>query len=129
MRADFVSSISHELRTPLAQIKLYIETLRLGRAETPEKREWSLAHIDRETTRLGNLVENVLRFSRLGRAEEKAAAEAAKQSRRARWPVVEVNSTKSPVPVRRTDFRPEDSVAKLVCSNVRSGSVSSSVPW
>jgi signal transduction histidine kinase len=73
MRADFVSSISHELRTPLAQIKLYLETLRLGRAESPEKREWSLAHIDRETTRLSNLVENVLRFSRLGRAEEKTA--------------------------------------------------------
>jgi signal transduction histidine kinase len=67
MRADFVSSISHELRTPLAQIKLYLETIRLGRASTPEARDWSLAHIDRETTRLGNLVENVLRFSRLGR--------------------------------------------------------------
>jgi signal transduction histidine kinase len=69
MRADFVSSISHELRTPLAQIKLYLETVRLGRASTPEQREWSLGHIDRETTRLSNLVENVLRFSRLGRAE------------------------------------------------------------
>lgn len=71
-RSDFVASISHELRTPLAQIKLYLETLRLGRADTPEKREWSLSHIDRETTRLSNLVENVLRYSRLGRAEELA---------------------------------------------------------
>lgn len=69
MRADFVSSISHELRTPLAQIKLYIETLRTGRASTAEQRDWSLSHIDRETTRLGNLVENVLRFSRLGRTD------------------------------------------------------------
>jgi signal transduction histidine kinase len=73
MRADFVSSISHELRTPLAQIKLYLETLRLGRASTPEQRDWSLRHIDRETTRLGNLVENVLRFSRLGRPDEMPA--------------------------------------------------------
>lgn len=70
MRADFVSSISHELRTPLAQIKLYLETIRLGRVKTEEQREWSLKHIDRETTRLGNLVENVLRFSRLGRPDE-----------------------------------------------------------
>jgi len=69
MRADFVSSISHELRTPLAQIKLYLETLRTGRASTAEQRDWSLSHIDRETTRLGNLVENVLRFSRLGRGD------------------------------------------------------------
>ena len=73
MRSDFVSSISHELRTPLAQIKLYLETLRLGRASTPEQQDWSLAHIDRETTRLGNLVENVLRFSRLGRADSPGA--------------------------------------------------------
>jgi signal transduction histidine kinase len=69
MRADFVASISHELRTPLAQIKLYLETLRTGRASTSEQRDWSLGHIERETTRLGNLVENVLRFSRLGRTD------------------------------------------------------------
>ena len=73
MRTNFVASISHELRTPLAQIKLYLETLRTGRAATAEQRDWSLAHIDRETTRLGNLVENVLRFSRLGRADGEAA--------------------------------------------------------
>jgi signal transduction histidine kinase len=69
LRADFVSNVSHELRTPLAQIKLYLETLRLGRAKTEAEREWSLGHIDRETTRLHFLVENVLRFSRFGRGE------------------------------------------------------------
>jgi signal transduction histidine kinase len=69
LRADFVSSVSHELRTPLAQIKLYLETLRLGRAKTDAERDWSLGHIDRETTRLHYLVENVLRFSRFGRGE------------------------------------------------------------
>jgi hypothetical protein len=66
LRGDFVSSVSHELRTPLAQIRLYLETMRLGRASTPEQREWSLAHIEREATRLSHLVENVLRFSRMG---------------------------------------------------------------
>jgi signal transduction histidine kinase len=69
LRADFVSNVSHELRTPLAQIKLYLETLRLGRAKTEAERDWSLGHIDRETTRLHFLVENVLRFSRFGRGE------------------------------------------------------------
>jgi signal transduction histidine kinase len=69
LRADFVSNVSHELRTPLAQIKLYLETLRLGRAKTEAERDWSLGHIDRETTRLHFLVENVLRFSRFGRSE------------------------------------------------------------
>ncbi len=64
LRADFVASVSHELRTPLAQIRLYVETLRLGRVSTEEQREWSLATIDRETSRLAQLVENVLSFSR-----------------------------------------------------------------
>jgi signal transduction histidine kinase len=63
-RADFVSSVSHELRTPLAQIRLYLETLRLGRASDDATRAWSLDHIDRETQRLTQLVENVLLFSR-----------------------------------------------------------------
>lgn len=66
LRADFVSSVSHELRTPVAQIRLYLETLQLGRASTDEQKEWSLGHIDRETKRLSHLVENVLRFSTLG---------------------------------------------------------------
>ena len=73
LQADFVSSVSHELRTPLAQIKLYLETLRLGRARTEAEREWSLGHIDRETTRLHYLVENVLRFSRFGRGDTTVA--------------------------------------------------------
>jgi signal transduction histidine kinase len=63
-RSDFVSSVSHELRTPLAQIRLYLETLRLGRAQDEATRSWSLDHIDRETQRLSHLVENVLLFSR-----------------------------------------------------------------
>ena len=66
MRSDFVANVSHELRTPLAQIRLFTETLRFGRARTPEQRDWSLGHIERETTRLGLLIENVLRFSRAG---------------------------------------------------------------
>jgi signal transduction histidine kinase len=68
LRADFVASISHELRTPLAQMRLYLETLRLGRFTTDAQREWSLDNVERETTRLGQLVERVLRFSRTGRA-------------------------------------------------------------
>ena len=68
IRADFVSSVSHELRTPLAQIRLFLETLRLGRFTTEEQRKWSLDNIDRETNRLAHLVENILHFARAGRA-------------------------------------------------------------
>jgi len=68
LRADFVANISHELRTPLAQMRLYLETLRLGRFTTDAQRNWSLDNVERETTRLGQLVERVLRFSRGERA-------------------------------------------------------------
>ena len=37
LKSDFVSNVSHELRTPLALIRLYAETLELGRITTPEK--------------------------------------------------------------------------------------------
>jgi signal transduction histidine kinase len=69
MRSDFVSNVSHELRTPLTQIRLYSETLRFGRARTSEERDWSLRHIERETGRLNHLVDNILRFSRVGSAD------------------------------------------------------------
>jgi signal transduction histidine kinase len=69
VRSDFVSSVSHELRTPLAQIRLFLETLRLGRVQSPEQIEWSLANIDRETARLSSLVERILTFSRVAREE------------------------------------------------------------
>ena len=70
LRSDFVASISHELRTPLAQMRLYLETLRLGRFTTEDQRNWSLDNVERETTRLSHLVERVLRFSRTGRADD-----------------------------------------------------------
>lgn len=77
LRSDFVSSVSHELRTPLAQIRLFVDTMLLGRATTEESREWSLGNIDRETSRLSQLVENVLLFSRLGHGTPLAPAERA----------------------------------------------------
>ncbi|MEP6690039.1 MAG: HAMP domain-containing sensor histidine kinase [Gemmatimonadaceae bacterium] len=64
LRADFISSISHELRTPLAQVRMFAETLLLGRVRTDEERQRSLRIIDQEARRLTHLVENVLQFSR-----------------------------------------------------------------
>ncbi len=64
LRADFVSGVSHELRTPLAQIRMFSETLLLGRIRSEEERERSLEIIDQEARRLTHLVENLLHFSR-----------------------------------------------------------------
>lgn len=64
LRSEFVSSVSHELRTPLAQIRMFGETLLLGRVRTDEEHRRSLEIIDQEARRLSHLVENVLHFSR-----------------------------------------------------------------
>ena len=52
------------LRTPLAQIRMFGETLLLGRVRSDEERRRSLEIIDQEARRLTHLVENLLHFSR-----------------------------------------------------------------
>jgi signal transduction histidine kinase len=64
-RRDFVASVSHELRTPLAQIRMFTETLQLGRERDPQERQQWLNIISREARRLGDLVENILLFSHI----------------------------------------------------------------
>lgn len=68
LRATFVASISHELRTPLTQIRMYAEMLRLGLLGAPEDRERAVAVIEKESSRLGMLVERSLTFMRAGQS-------------------------------------------------------------
>jgi two-component system, OmpR family, phosphate regulon sensor histidine kinase PhoR len=65
-RRDFIASVSHELRTPLAQMRMFTETLLLGRERDAEERGRWLDVVSRESRRLGDLVENILLFSHLG---------------------------------------------------------------
>jgi two-component system phosphate regulon sensor histidine kinase PhoR len=64
---EFLASASHELRTPLTQLRMFTETLRLGRVRSEDERRQALQVIDREARRLTLLVENLLQFSRVGR--------------------------------------------------------------
>lgn len=66
MRVDFVRSASHELRTPLAQIRLFTETLQLGRVRSWTEVVQSLAFVDQQSRRLSRLVENLLTFAHGG---------------------------------------------------------------
>ncbi len=75
LRTDFISGVSHELRTPLAQIRMFSETLTLGRVRSDEERRRSLAIIDQEARRLTHLVENLLHFSRSERQTTHIAPE------------------------------------------------------
>ncbi len=63
-RSSFAASVSHELRTPLAQILLFAETVRLGRATSESRRMHAVDVIIREARRLMRLVDNVLHVSR-----------------------------------------------------------------
>jgi signal transduction histidine kinase len=71
LKSDFVSNVSHELRTPLALIRLYAETLELGRITTKEKKHQYYRIIRKESERLTALINNILDFSRIeaGRKE------------------------------------------------------------
>ncbi|MEJ2207241.1 MAG: HAMP domain-containing sensor histidine kinase, partial [Gemmatimonadota bacterium] len=72
LRADFVSGVSHELRTPLAQIRMFAETLLLGRVRSQEEHTRSLEIIANESRRLTHQVENILLYSRGERRELRA---------------------------------------------------------
>jgi signal transduction histidine kinase len=71
LKSDFVSNVSHELRTPLSLIRLYAETLELGRVKTQEKVQEYYCIIRKESERLTALINNILDFSRIeaGRKE------------------------------------------------------------
>ncbi len=63
MRKDFVANVSHELRTPLTSIRGFVETLQSGNIEDETTREKFLDIIGMETTRLNNLIEDILILS------------------------------------------------------------------
>ena len=65
MRSQFVSSVSHELKTPLTSIRMFAETLLLGRMPRPERRAEYLETIVNESERLTRLINNVLDFSKI----------------------------------------------------------------
>ena len=72
LRTEFVSGVSHELRTPLAQIRLLAELLAMDKPDSEAERRQAARIIDQEARRLSHLVQNVLNFSRFGRAAPRA---------------------------------------------------------
>ena len=67
MKADFVANVSHDLKTPLALIRMFAETLEMGRVEDKAARQEYYRVITRESERLSRLLDNVLDFSRIER--------------------------------------------------------------
>jgi two-component system phosphate regulon sensor histidine kinase PhoR len=70
LQSDFVSKVSHELRTPLTSIRLFTETLSL-RKDDPVAQAQCVAALERESTRLSELIDRLLDWGRMesGRRE------------------------------------------------------------
>ena len=64
-RSQFIAGVSHELRTPLAAIRMYAETLSMGRLQDETTRREYADTILAEGERLGRLVDNVLDFAKI----------------------------------------------------------------
>jgi len=75
LKSDFVANVSHELKTPLALIRLFAETLELGRVPSEDKARQYYQVINKESQRLTQLINNILDFSRIeaGRKEYRFA--------------------------------------------------------
>jgi signal transduction histidine kinase len=71
LKSDFVANVSHELKTPLALVRLFAETLELGRVPNEDKARQYYRVINKESQRLTQLINNILDFSRIeaGRKE------------------------------------------------------------
>ncbi len=71
MRSQFVSSVSHELKTPLTAIRMFAETLRMGRMRDEAMRNEYLETIGTESERLTRLLNNVLDFSKIEQGQKR----------------------------------------------------------
>jgi signal transduction histidine kinase len=65
LRSDFVSNVSHELKTPLTSIRMFAETMKLGRILKKNDQLEYLSVIVNETERLTRLINTVLDFSQI----------------------------------------------------------------
>ncbi|WP_284139811.1 MULTISPECIES: two-component system histidine kinase PnpS [unclassified Virgibacillus] len=69
MRKDFVANVSHELKTPITSIKGFAETLLDEESGNDETNGQFLNIIYEESTRLQNLIDDLLTLSRLEKDE------------------------------------------------------------
>ena len=65
LKADFVANVSHDLKTPLSVIRMFAETLELGRVRDDASRQEYYRVMTQESERLSRLIDNVLDFSRI----------------------------------------------------------------
>jgi two-component system phosphate regulon sensor histidine kinase PhoR len=74
VRKDFVANVSHELGTPLTVISGYIEAMTHNEDSPAEARHEALLQMQQQTSRMKNIVDDLLLLSRLEVAEQHAAS-------------------------------------------------------
>ncbi len=65
LQTDFVNKVSHDLRTPLTSIRMFVETLQLGRIADPAQQREALDIIAAESERLSGLIARLLDWARM----------------------------------------------------------------
>ncbi|HQR29292.1 MAG TPA: HAMP domain-containing sensor histidine kinase [Anaeromyxobacteraceae bacterium] len=65
LQTDFVNKVSHDLRTPLTSIRMFVETLQMGRLADEAQRREALDIIAAETARLSSLISRLLDWARM----------------------------------------------------------------
>ncbi len=70
----FVADASHELRTPLTAIRGFAELHRQGAVQGETQTKELIARIEKESLRMGSLVEDLLLLARLDQAPEMSSA-------------------------------------------------------
>jgi two-component system phosphate regulon sensor histidine kinase PhoR len=65
LQTEFVNKVSHDLRTPLTSIRMFVETLQLGRLQDQARQAEALEIIAEETDRLSALINRLLDWARM----------------------------------------------------------------
>jgi two-component system, OmpR family, phosphate regulon sensor histidine kinase PhoR len=66
LQTDFVNKVSHDLRTPLTSIRMFVETLQMGRLQNdPARQREALEIIGAEVARLSALINRLLDWARM----------------------------------------------------------------
>ena len=120
----FVADASHELRTPLTSIRGYTDLMQSGALDDPAAREDALRRVQAESSRMAELVDDLLVLARLdqGRPLERGpvdlvavASDAVKDARAvAPEQPVELVAPPSPVVVQGDEGRLRQVVANLL---------------
>lgn len=70
MRKDFAANVSHEIKTPLTAIKGFVETLLHGDVQAEEERSRFLGIIEKHVQRLADILEDLMKLSRIEQSAE-----------------------------------------------------------